>query len=1310
MTEEKENKSSLFKPHADTALEQSLSDNDAKEAEKRIGFMQLFRYSTGFDRLLILVASLCSMGSGATLPLMTVVFSKLLGDILTYQPTDDPVLVAEFNSKVNKNVVWFIVLGVATFALSYGQTALWMITGERQCLRIRQLYYAAILRQEISWFDFISSGDLTSRISGDVTIIQEGISQKVGLFLQNFTTFVGGFILAFVRGWKMALVLLSALPLLAGVGALMTRFVTQNTSGGQGAYASAGGVADEVLSSIKTVYAFGSQKREILRYNAKLDLAEKAGVKRGIFEGLGVGLMMMVVFFTYALGFWYGSRLIADGVMSSEEVLNVFFSLILGAMSLGTASPYLSSISSAQGAAAKVYEIIERKSKIDPSSDEGIRIDSSNPEKSLQGYIEFRDVNFTYPSRPDVPILKSFNLQVKPGQTVALVGSSGSGKSTCVQLLERFYDPNEGTVSIDGIDIKEFNVKDLRRNIGLVGQEPVLFGTTIYENIVWGSKNDGEIPTREEVEQASRLANAHDFISALPDKYDTLVGEKGALLSGGQKQRIAIARALIKNPRILLLDEATSALDTESEGIVQDALDKAAQDRTTIVIAHRLSTIKNADLIVVMQHGVMVESGTHNELIAQEGVYAGLVRAQELRRLEDQMEQKVDSDAIIGEEQENVDSDATVLGGNQIDPVTKLASRFSQFTSASEENKEPDSKEEYFSFGRVFKLNQPEWYLLVIGTIGSAIDGVIMPIFSVIFTYILEAFQKTDKEELKKDANFWALMFVVLGIVSLFSGFSKIAIFGIAGERLTRRLRSLSFVAYLRQEAGYFDEKENGTGVLTSKLSTEAQMVQELTGKLAGVILQALVGLLTGVIIAFVNGWKLTLVVLACVPVLIIASVLQMKSLMGFSGKTKKAYEQAAQIASESVQNMRTVASLAREDTFQQLFEERNAPAHKTAVRGAVVSSLGTGFSNGSVYLVYALTFWYGAQLIKSGEYTAAKMNQVMFAVIFSAVAVGQVSSFTGNISKARIAASDILKLLSRVPKIDSSLDTGVTPPVAFSGKVDVEHAYFSYPTRPKVPILQGFDLSVLAGKNVALVGSSGSGKSTVVALVQRFYDVAQVRRRGNQDVAHRSAYKYNSVNVEDIDVRDWNLNELRSHMATVGQEPVLFGCSIAENIAYGIINNLQTRDDGSLEISSELQSRIEEAARAANIHDFIASLPDGYNTNVGQKGTQLSGGQKQRVAIARAIIRNPTLLLLDEATSALDSESEKVVQAALDSASEGRTTITIAHRLSTIQNADVIVVVQKGTVIELGTHSELLAKRGFYHMLVNKQRLEEVN
>ncbi|KAK9670828.1 hypothetical protein K7432_017400, partial [Basidiobolus ranarum] len=591
-----------------------------------------------------------------------------------------------------------------------------------------------------------------------------------------------------------------------------------------------------------------------------------------------------------------------------------------------------------------------------------------------------------------------------------------------------------------------------------------------------------------------------------------------------------------------------------------------------------------------MQHGSMVESGTHTDLISRNGVYAGLVRAQELKILEEQMNKK--NEESIEEFEDNAGGNETAMCDNQVDPISKLASRVSQPDHNSNPNSNgaylQEEKSQTYSLWSVMKLNRPELHLLFIGTLGSAIDGVVMPLFSIIFTKILVTFGlvNDNPEKFKKDSDFWSLMFVVLGIVSFISAFAKIAVFSIAGERLTRRLRNLSFTAYLRQEVAFFDDEKNGVGILTSKLASEAQMVQELTGKLAGTILQAFFGLAAGMIIAFISGWKLALVVLACVPVIFIASVLQMKSLTGFNEKTKIAYERAAQIASESVENMRTVASLAREDTFKTIFQERNLPAHQTAVRGAALSSLGTGFSNGVVYLVYALAFWYGSRLIISGEYDFSQMSQVLFSIIFSAVTIGQASSFTGNISKAKIAAKDVLELLARKPQIDSSLNTGASSPSDFSGKVDINHVYFSYPSRAKIPILQGFDLSALAGKSIALVGSSGSGKSTIVALIQRFYDVTQVRQQ--RDMSN-GVYNPNSVNVEDIDVRDWNIGDLRSHIATVGQEPVLFGCSIGENIAYGIINNLQTRDDGSLEISKELQSRIETAAKAANIVNVLS-------------------------------------------------------------------------------------------------------------------------
>lgn len=388
-------------------------------------------------------------------------------------------------------------------------------------------------------------------------------------------------------------------PVLAIAMGILAKVQSSLTENELKAYAKAGGVAEEVFSSIRTVMAFGGQHKEIDRFQENLVYARKAGIKRGMATGVGAGLVWGIIYASYALAFWYGISLILaacdEGAYSSSDLLIVFFSVLIGAMQIGQATPYVEAFSVARGAAANIFAIIDRVPPIDSSSNEGLVPDG------VEGKVSFRKVFFNYPSRPDVKILQGIDFDVSPGQTVALVGTSGCGKSTCIQLLQRFYDPLEGSVCIDGKNVKDLNLGWLREQIGMVGQEPVLFGTTIGENIRYG--RDGV--SQEEMERAAMMANAHSFIEKLPLKYDTLVGERGAQLSGGQKQRIAIARALVRHPRILLLDEATSALDTQSESVVQKALDKARQGRTTIIVAHRLTTIKNADRIIVIKDGVI---------------------------------------------------------------------------------------------------------------------------------------------------------------------------------------------------------------------------------------------------------------------------------------------------------------------------------------------------------------------------------------------------------------------------------------------------------------------------------------------------------------------------------------------------------------------------------------------------------------------------------------------------------------------------------------------------------------------------------
>ncbi|RHZ59931.1 hypothetical protein Glove_360g64 [Diversispora epigaea] len=1262
-------------------LKKSKNKKETKEKVETIPFSKFFQFASPLDILYMVVGSISAMISGSALPVMTIIFSDFIQAFYEFEYIKDGDLQAARNKlddDVRKNVFKFLILGGATYVVCYFQMSLWMISGERQAARIRKLYYSSILRQEIAFFDSISTGDVTTRISGDINVYQEGISEKIGFIIQLSVTFFAGFIIAFTKGWKLSLVLCAVIPLLIGSGGIMAKAIASDSSEGQDAYASAGGVAEQVLSGIRTVVAFGGQQRERKRYEKELEAAYKSGRRKAFISGIGLGSMMLIMFGSYGLAFWYGSVLIINGEMTGGEVLNVFFAILIGSFSIGNAAPHFTSVGSAAGAAAKLFSVIRRVPSIDSSDEKGIKITGSE----LRGKIEFKNVDFHYPTRPDIPILKNFNLVIEPGEIVALVGSSGSGKSTIVNLLERFYDPVNGSITLDDVDIKDINLKSLRSQIGLVGQEPVLFPESIKQNIIWGADQSEKEPSMNDIIKACEKANAVDFIEDLPKKYDTLVGEKGALLSGGQKQRIAIARALIKDPRILLLDEATSALDTEAERIVQEALDKAATNRTSIVIAHRLSTIKNADKIVVMSEGEIKEIGRHEELINKKSAYYGLVKAQELKT-----KKKTDNENDDDEEEDSSvssspDDDTAILIDEKKNKLhlQRMSTKAStvKTTKTDEEIREEEEKEKLkgkMPLMRIAKLCKPEIGMLILGVFGAAVNGAVMPLFSLVFASILNVFSETDMVKLRKDANFWATGFALLAVVSFLANFFQLSMFMWAGERLTKRLRTLTFEAFLRQEIAYFDDAKNGTGVLTSKLAVDATKVEGLAGSLMGAVVQNVTNVAIGFGLAFGFGWKLTLVILSAAPVVAIAGYLEMKSLAGFSLKTRKAYEGTGQIVQQSVSNMRTIASLNLEKTFKDMYFDAIKEPHRIAIKGSLISSIGFAISQGFLYFIWSLAFWYGAQLVKSGEYSLDRMLRVLFAVIFCAMALGQMSTFAPNTAKAKIAALSIFEVLDRKSEIDPSDTEGKDRPAPVTGESDFRDVHFNYPARPEAQILRGLNLKVLAGKKIALVGSSGSGKSTVISLLLRFYDISA-----------------GEIDVERVGIRNWNLEYLRSNMALVAQEPLLFDVTIGENIAYG--------KEGCS------QEDIEEAAKGANIHNFITGLSDGYNTRVGEKGAQLSGGQKQRVAIARAIIRSPKLLLLDEATSALDSESEKIVQAALDKISQGRTTLTIAHRLSTIQDADVILVCKKGKIIESGKHMELINTQGLYYELVNKQTL----
>lgn len=560
-----------------------------------------------------LLGALGAIIAGAETPLFALAITQSL--VAFYSPDK-----RYMKNEVNKIAILFCFAAMVTVFVYWCEHYFFGIVGERLTMRVRKTMFSVILRNEVGWFDKNSSSLLASRLSADGTLVRAAVADRLSTLLQNLALIITAFIIAFLLEWRIALVIIATYPALVGAHTSENFFLKGFGGDLSRAYARSNMVAGEAVSNIRTVAAFCAEKKVLELFSKELEQPQKQAFLRGQIAGLGYGVAQLCLYSSYGLALWYASTLIRKGEVDFGQVMKCFMVLILTAFGIAETLALAPDIVKGSQALDSVFEILDRQTQINPNDQEAEDV------SQVRGEIELKHIDFSYPSRPNAIIFKDLNLKVRQGHSLALVGASGSGKSSIVGLIARFYDPQAGAVLIDGKDIKNLKLRSLRQHMGLVQQEPALFSTTIYENISYGKDN----ATEAEVMEAAKAANAYEFICGLTYGYQTEVGERGVQLSGGQKQRIAIARAVLRNPAILLLDEATSALDAESEKVVQDALDKLMVRRTTVIVAHRLSTIKNADKIAVLHDGDIVEQGTHQELLAQPaGAYFHLVNLQQ---------------------------------------------------------------------------------------------------------------------------------------------------------------------------------------------------------------------------------------------------------------------------------------------------------------------------------------------------------------------------------------------------------------------------------------------------------------------------------------------------------------------------------------------------------------------------------------------------------------------------------------------------------------------------------------------------------
>lgn len=867
-----------------------------------------------------------------------------------------------------------------------------------------------------------------------------------------------------------------------------------------------------------------------------------------------------------------------------------------------------------------------------------------------------------------------------------------------------------GRVLFAGVDERELNLRWLRSQIAVVRQNPQLFGGTIAENVAMGLSADPVAASlspetiREKVREALVKAEAWSFVKRLPQGMDTMLASgRNVHLSGGQRQRIAIARALVREPLILCLDEATSALDTSTEERIKRTLSKEQKKRgmTTIIVAHRLSTVQHADQIVTMNHGEVVEHGTHEELMrnGKDGLYYSMVmhnRTASGLPLEDQPFEEQDTATRASSSQWQPAPPPPPPGAEQDTNATSrprpagmhpdLATRGAGMTSANwgasdrrhgqgvvqETTEETHIKRSGFT--RLYRIAYKQRFLFLAGLVAAVALAASFPISGWISGFAIDALGFPDRREMRQSSNWWAMWFIVVGACAIIVGFLASYFLELASEKMMNAIKVKSLHALLRQEVAFFDQKENGSGALSSAIFSNAASIGAATGVVAVQLIMALGNLIGAVIMALAMGWAMALTTLPGLISLMVAGFYNVIFLEKYEHIIQQPIDKTSSYIAEIIDAIPTVSSLGRERlTVRRMMQESSL--ERSYMPMLVSGSLCFAYTQFALYGTSGLMLYWGTKLVMERRLESFGMFAVfegVFIGIFSSV---RLATFMPDMARAKHATKVVDTWWNRVPQFASGEPTIEWPP---KGPRDIvlRGVELRYPQRPDMPALRDLDLVIPENKTVAFCGTSGSGKSSVLSLLQRFYDPCQ------------GEITYGGIDLKTIPLHTW-----RAEMAYVSQDPVLYEGTIRWNLLLGAVDPDKVTDE-----------EIERACREACVWDFAMALPEGLDTMIGLKGSSLSGGQRQRVCIARALLRRPKILLLDEATSALDAESEVLVQRALDNACQGCTTITIAHRLSTIRRADIICVVEDGVVVERGSHEELLQKHGRYFELVEAQ------
>ena len=990
------------------------------------------------------------------------------------------------------------VLGVVTIIVGTISVVSFIKIRTRQGLFWRQAYFSALTRKPIEWFDKRNPAELGTSIDRDCNTIELGTGEKAMVFLSGIIFFIFSWILCFYLSIEITLVLLLKLPI-----SLLCHYIAQKSSESiikekKELYQTAGAIAEECLEGIKTVASCNAQHMIAKRYQTELEPLKNSGTLMGIINGIAWGVLFSQFSFFIGLGFYIGAILIDEGDETWTGTDLTAGSLFVTCFVSGTASfslsmsmPCLEYIFSSRIAAAALSPRIQKTKT---------KYDGYTKPLSIKGSISFEKVYFNYPSNPEVEILQGVSLQVEAGDSLAIVGETGSGKSTIIQLIEGFYYCSSGSVKIDGVDIKEYDLSALREFISLVSQEPVLFNCSIEENIRMGKED----ASTQEIEEAATEAGASDFIENLPGRYKTWVGVKGTLISGGQKQRIALARAMIRKPKILLMDEATSALDMNTEDEVRNNIERAMVGTTVVIVAQRMSSIKKAKHIVVLDQGKVVESGTYEYLIEKDGHFKRILGVQK------EGDRKIElKTASLDENVQGIHKKQDLKKADKISKDARLT-----------------------AVARVIKLLRNHWPWLTITCISAIIGGGTVPIFSYFVAKnnnaLIDPSEDSMLSEVQKNFFFitGASILVLVALIIMCATLSRIS------QLITYELRYKSLNSLLHYDQKFYDRPKSAPALLSERLSNDCEKVASLGGPLLSLLLFVLTGMIGGFILGIIHDARLAALTIAFLPFLYLVSG------HGERFVTKGIIanlEKTSIIASDTFTNIKTVKSFNRQEYFYSRYIASAVIENANVMRLSYVSGFFYGCRYFMMYLIWGSVAWYGAYRVKKDTLSIEDMMITYFCVIFTSIGFIVVAFLSPDIEGGVKGGKHLFKTIDYVPEINANSQEGSFDLI--NGSIEFKDVEFSYEGRESI-VLRSVSFAVRSGGRLGITGTTGSGKSTIGQLLLRFYDPTG-----------------GAIYLDSVPLKEYNIRHLRDAICWVGQEPMLFRGSILYNLQVARID-----------------------------------------------------------------------------------------------------------------------------------------------------------